>query len=54
LNQFISKLAECSLPFFTVLRGFRKVDWGVEQQNALDDLKNYLEHLPMLSSPELG
>jgi phenylalanine-4-hydroxylase len=52
LNRFVSKLAECNLPFFTVLRGSRKVDWGVEQQKAFDDLKNYLEHLPMLSSPE--
>jgi hypothetical protein len=43
---------ECSLPFFTVLRGSGKVDWGVEQQKAFDDLKNYLEHLPTLSSPE--
>jgi hypothetical protein len=36
-NQFISKLAECSLPFFTVLRGSGKLDWGVEQQKAFDD-----------------
>jgi hypothetical protein len=52
LNLFLLKLVECSLPFFTVLRGSRKVDWGVEQQKAFDDLKNYLEHLPMLSSLE--
>jgi hypothetical protein len=52
LNQFISKLAEHSLPFFVVLRGSSKVDWGVEQQKALDDLKNYLEHLPTHSCPE--
>jgi hypothetical protein len=29
LNQFVSKLAEHSLPFFVVLRGSRKFDWGV-------------------------
>jgi hypothetical protein len=52
LNRFISKLAERSLPFFTVLRGSEKVDWAVEQQKAFNDLKNYLEHLPTLSSPE--
>jgi hypothetical protein len=28
LNQFISKLAEHSLPLFTVLRGSAKIDWG--------------------------
>jgi hypothetical protein len=31
LNQFISKLAERSLPFFTILRGSAKVEWGAEQ-----------------------
>jgi hypothetical protein len=30
LNLFVSKLVECSLSFFTVLRGFGKVGWGVE------------------------
>jgi hypothetical protein len=52
LNQFISKLAEQSLPFFTILRGSAKIDWGTQQQQAFNDLKNYLEHLPTLSSPE--
>jgi ribonuclease HI len=33
-----------------VLRGFGKVDREVEQQKTFDDLKNYLEHLPTLSS----
>jgi hypothetical protein len=36
------------------LRGSAKVDWGAEQQQAFDDLKCYLEHLPTLSSPEHG
>jgi hypothetical protein len=31
LNRFIVKLAEKSLPFFTVLRGSTKVEWGIEQ-----------------------
>jgi phenylalanine-4-hydroxylase len=52
LNRFISKLAERNLPFFTVLRDSEKVDGGIEQQKAFDDLKNYLKHLPTLSSPE--
>jgi polyhydroxyalkanoate synthesis regulator phasin len=30
LNRFIAKLAERSLPFFTVLRGSTKVEWGPE------------------------
>jgi hypothetical protein len=28
LNRFISKLTEHSLPFFTVQRGFAKIQWG--------------------------
>jgi hypothetical protein len=54
LNRFISKLAERSLPFFTILRGSAKIKWGVEQQKAFKDLKSYLEKLPTLSSPEQG
>jgi len=30
LNGFISKSAECSLPFFKALRGRHKVEWGPE------------------------
>jgi hypothetical protein len=54
LNRFIVNLAERSLPFFSVLRGSTKVEWGPEQQRAFDDLKQYLQHLPKLSSPEQG
>jgi hypothetical protein len=54
LNRFISKLVECSLPFFTVLRGSTKIEWGAEQQKAFESLKSYLEELAMLSSPEKG
>jgi hypothetical protein len=31
LNRFIEKLTEKSLPFFSILHGSAKVDWGVEQ-----------------------
>jgi hypothetical protein len=54
LNQFILKLAEHSLPFFTILKGFSNIEWVVEQQKAFDDLKGYLEHLPILLSPKQG
>jgi ketosteroid isomerase-like protein len=30
------------------------MEWGAEQQNAFEDLNLYLEHLPILSSPEQG
>jgi hypothetical protein len=40
LNCFISKLAERSLPFFAILRGSAKVEWGAKHQRAFDDLKS--------------
>jgi hypothetical protein len=54
LNRFIAKLAEGSIPLFSVLRGSAKVEWGLEQQKAFDNLKQYLQHLPTLSSLEQG
>jgi hypothetical protein len=54
LNRFIAKLAERSLPFFTVLRGSVRIEWGQEQQKAFKDLKLYLGHLPTLSCPDQG
>jgi hypothetical protein len=54
LNRFIAKPVERSLPFFYVLRGFAKVEYGSEQQKAFDDLKQYLQHRPTLSSREHG
>jgi hypothetical protein len=30
LNRFIAKLAECSLQFFTILRGSARMDCGAE------------------------
>jgi hypothetical protein len=48
------KLAECSIPFFTILRGFAKIEWGAEQQKAFESLKSCLQELPTLSSPERG
>jgi hypothetical protein len=47
-------LAECSLPFFTILRGSAKIQWGAEQQKAFESLKSYLQELPTLSSPKKG
>jgi hypothetical protein len=54
LNRFNVKLAERSLPLLRVLRGSTKVEWGLEQQKAFDDLKQYLQHLPTLLSPQQG
>jgi hypothetical protein len=54
LNRCVAKLAQRSLPFFSVLWGSAKVEWGPKQQKAIDDLNQYLQHLPTLSSPEQG
>jgi hypothetical protein len=54
LNRFIANLAERSLHFFIVIRGSVKIEWGPEQQKTLDNLKQYLQHLLTLSSPEQG
>jgi hypothetical protein len=54
LNMFIAKLARRSLPFSSVLWGSAKVEWGLEQQKAFDDLRQYLQRLPTLSGPEQG
>jgi hypothetical protein len=42
LNRLIAKLAERSLPFFSVLRGSTRVEWHPLQQKAFEDLNLYL------------
>jgi hypothetical protein len=51
LNRFISKEAERSLPFFKVLRTNSIFQWGAEQQQAFEDLRNYLEEAAVMSKP---
>jgi ribonuclease HI len=51
LNRFISKAAERSLPVFKVLRANTTFQWGTEQQQAFEDLRNYLEEAAVMSKP---
>jgi hypothetical protein len=51
LNRFMAKLVDQSLPFFKVLRGSDTFKWGLEQQEAFDALKDYIQKLPTLASP---
>jgi hypothetical protein len=51
LNRFTSKAIERSLPFFKVLRANSVFQWGAEQQQAFEDLKNYLEEVAVMSKP---
>jgi hypothetical protein len=52
LNRFISKLAECSLPFFKALRGRDKIEWGPEQSEAFRQLKNYMATKLLVTVPD--
>jgi hypothetical protein len=38
----MAKLAEQSLPFFKVLRGSDSFEWGSEQQEDFDALKDHI------------
>jgi hypothetical protein len=42
----MAKLAEQTLPFLKVLRGSDTFEWGSEQQEAFDALKDYIQNLP--------
>jgi hypothetical protein len=53
LNRFISKVAEQSLAFFKVLRANTVFQWGAEQQQAFEDLRNYLEEAAVMSKQSL-
>jgi hypothetical protein len=52
LNRFMAKIAEWSLPFFKVLRGSGTFEWGLEQQEAFEALKEYTHKLLTLASPQ--
>jgi len=51
LNRFIPRSADRSLLFFKTLRSSNKFEWGEEQKNAFRELKNYLENLTKMTSP---
>jgi hypothetical protein len=51
LNRFISMAAKRSLPFFKVLRANTVFQWGAEQQQAFENLRNYLEEAAVMSKP---
>ena len=54
INRFLSKSGEKSLPFFKALRGKGGFEWGTHQQEAFEQLKQYLANPPLLSKPEPG
>ena len=53
LNRFISRSADRCRPFFLLMNKCRGFDWIEECARAFQQLKEYLSHLPIMSSPEI-
>ena len=53
LNRFIPRSADRSLPVFKVLRTSQKFEWGEQHREAFNSLKEYLQNMTKLTSPDL-
>ena len=51
LNRFISRSAESCRPFFLLLHKWKEFEWFKECVMAFQELKQYLSHPPIMSSP---
>ena len=51
LNRFISRSAERCIPFFLLLHKWKEFQWSEECVKAFQELKRYLSHPPIMSSP---
>ena len=51
LNQFISRSTERCRPFFLLLHKWKEFEWSKECVVAFQELKQYLSHPPIMSSP---
>jgi hypothetical protein len=54
LNRFISRSVERNLPFFEILKSAKVFQWGLAQQKAFEELKQYLLDLTTLTPPSSG
>jgi ribonuclease HI len=54
LNRFISRSTERNLPFFEILKSAEVFQWGLVQQKAFEELKQYLIDLTTLTPPSSG
>ncbi|XP_042451993.1 uncharacterized protein LOC122036661 [Zingiber officinale] len=54
LSRFISKTIDRSLPFFKILRRAIKFQWDEECDRAFEELKAYLNSLPVLAKTVIG
>ena len=51
LNRFISRSVERCRPFFLLLHKWKEFEWSEECVIAFQELKRYLSHPPIMSSP---
>ena len=51
LNRFISRSADKCRPFFLLLHKWKEFEWSEECAVAFQQLKQYLSHPPIMSSP---
>jgi hypothetical protein len=54
LNRFISRSAERNMPFYEILKSAEVFQWGPAQQEAFEELKQYLIDPTTLTPPSLG
>ena len=54
LSRFISKATDKCQPFFQVVRRGKKIEWTPECEEAFQNLKQYLQQAPLLSTPRDG
>ena len=52
LNRFISRSTERCRPFFLLMNKWKDFEWTEECAQAFQQLKEYLSHPPIMSSPE--
>jgi hypothetical protein len=52
LSRFISQLGEKGLPLYRLLKKHKRFSWTAEAQEALDKLKAFLAHTPILIPPQ--
>ena len=52
LNRFISRSADRCRPFFLLMNKWKGFEWTEECAQAFQQLKEYLSHPPIMSSPE--
>jgi hypothetical protein len=52
LSRFISKLDECDMPFYKLLRKANIFHWDAQAMVAFIELKQYLKSLPTLVPPK--